>query len=134
MNITNTNIARPLATRRRRERGFFLMTDMIVGMAILTLAIMPLTYSFVRDRQLLRAEYCRAAAVEIVDGEMEILAAGAWRELPDGQQVYPVHAASAARLPAGRFQLTKTGNHLRLEWKSDKRQGIGEVVREVTIK
>jgi len=118
----------------RRERGFFLMTDLIVGMAILTLAIMPLAYSFTRDRQLLRADYSRAVAAEIVDGEMEILAAGAWRDFPDGRQVYPVHAAAAARLPAGQFELTKAGNHLRLEWKSDKHLGIGEVVREVTVK
>jgi hypothetical protein len=30
--------------------------------------------------------------------------------------------------------LTKTGQHLRLEWTSDQRQGIGTVIREVTIK
>jgi hypothetical protein len=129
----NAKLPQPLATRRQRERGIFLMTDLIVGMAILTLAIMPLAYSFARDRQLLRADYSRAVAAEIVDGEMEILAAGAWRDFPDGRQVYPVHAA-AARLPAGQFELTKAGNHLRLEWKSDKHLGIGEVVREVTVK
>ena len=123
-----------LRDSRHRERGYFLMTDLIVGMAILTLAIMPLTYSFVRERQMLRTEYFRSVAVEIVDGEMEILAAGAWEDFPDGQQPYPVHADAAARLPSGHFQLTKTGKHLRLEWKSDKRQGIGQVVREITLK
>ena len=46
----------------------------------------------------------------------------------------PVHARAAANLPPGHFQLTKTGKHLRLEWMSDNRQGIGPVVREVTIK
>jgi hypothetical protein len=110
------------------------MTDLIVGMAILTLAIMPLTYSFVRERQMLRTEYFRSVAVEIVDGEMEILAAGAWEDFPDGQQTYAVHADAAARLPSGHFQLTKTGKHLRLEWTSDKRQGIGPVVREIILK
>ena len=72
--------------------------------------------------------------MEIVDGEMEILAAGDWRNFPDGQQVYPVHAPAAATLPPGKFQLTKTGNHLRLEWTADKRQGIAPVIREVTVK
>ena len=60
------------------------MTDLIVGMAILTVAIMPLAYSFIGERQMLRAEYYRSVAVEIVDGEMEILAAGAWRDFPEG--------------------------------------------------
>jgi hypothetical protein len=110
------------------------MTDLIIGMAILTLAIMPLTYSFIHDRQLLRAEYFRAVAVEIVDGEMEVLAAGAGQNFPDGQQAYTVHANAAAHLPPGHFELTKAGKHLRLEWKSDKRQGIGSVVREITVK
>jgi hypothetical protein len=103
-------------------------------MAILTLAIMPLTYSFIHERQLLRIEYFRSVAMEIVDGEMEILAAGEWRDFPDGQQIYSVHANAAVRLPAGHFQLSKTGHHLRLEWKSDVRHGIGEVVREITVK
>ncbi|MGH7992506.1 MAG: hypothetical protein ACREDQ_03245 [Limisphaerales bacterium] len=108
--------------------------DLIIGMAILVIAFMPLVFSFVRERQLLRAETSRAVAVEIVDGEMEILAAGEWRDFPDGQQVYKVHAQAAATLPAGHFQLTRTGKHLRLEWKSDKPHGIGMVVREITVK
>ena len=116
-----------------RERGM-LMADLFVAMGILAVAIMPLAFSYVRETRLLRAEYFRGVAMEIVDGEMEILVAGEWRNLPEGPQPYVVHAGAAANLPAGRFQLTKTGNHLRLEWASDRRQGIGTVVREVTFK
>jgi hypothetical protein len=72
--------------------------------------------------------------MEIVDGEMEVLVAGEWRNFPEGAQPYTVHANAAAHLPPGRFQLTKTGRHLRLEWTSDRRQGIGTVIREVTLK
>ena len=129
-----TETSRSFHTGHGRERGYILMTDLVVGMAILTLAIMPLTYTFIRERQMLRVEYFRAAAVEIVDGEMEILAAGAGQDFPDGQQAYTVHANTAAHLPPGHFQLTKTGKHLRLEWKSEKRKGIGPVVREITVK
>jgi len=129
-----TETSRSFHTGHGRERGYILMTDLVVGMAILTLAIMPLTYTFIRERQMLRVEYFRAAAVEIVDGEMEILAAGAGQDFPDGQQAYIVHANTAAHLPPGHFQLTKTGKHLRLEWQPDKRQGIGPVVREITLK
>jgi hypothetical protein len=114
-------------------RGF-LEVDMMVGLAILTLAILPLGYSFARERQVLKMEYFRSVANEIVDGEMEILTAGAWKNFPDGQQNYPVQANAAARLPAGHFQLTKTGNRLRLEWSSDEKTGVGTVVREVTLK
>jgi len=129
----NTKVSRPLPAMHRHDRGF-LMVDLIIGMAILTLAIMPLAFSFAHEQQLLRAEYFRAAAMEIVDGEMEVLAAGEWQDFPDGQQVYTVRANAATRLPSGHFQLTKTVKHLRLEWKSDGQRGIGAVVREITVK
>ena len=106
----------------------------MVGLAILSLAVVPLGYSFARERQVLKIEYFRSVANEIVDGEMEILAAGDWKSFPDGAQNYSVHAAAAAVLPPGHFQLTKAGNHLRLAWTSDEKNGIGAVVREVTVK
>jgi hypothetical protein len=115
------------------QRGF-LMGDLVVAMAILSMAIVPLGFSFARERQALKIEYLHSVADEIVDGEMEILAAGDWENFPDGAQSYTVHANAAAKLPQGHFQLTKTGNHLRLEWTPDKRQGIGAVVREITVK
>jgi hypothetical protein len=124
----------PEGLEKRRRTGGFLEVDMLVGLAILSLAIMPLGYSFVRERQMLKVEYCRSVAMEIVDGEMEILAAGAGREIPDGSQNYSVHAGAAASLPPGHFQLTKNGSHLRLEWKSDQKKGFGAVIREATLK
>ena len=128
-----TQLSQPFCGRLHARCGL-LMVDLLVAMAIFALAIMPLAFSYVRETRLLRAEYFRGAAMEIVDGEMEILVAGEWRNLPDGSQPYAVHARAAANLPPGRFQLTRTGNHLRLEWASDRRQGIGTVVREVTFK
>ena len=128
-----TKVSRPFAARLRHKRGF-LMVDLIVGMAILSLAIVPLGYSFARERQVLRAEYFRTVAMEIVDGEMEILAAGGGKNYPDGSQIYTVHSRAAATLPPGHFQLTKTGNHLRLEWTPDEHKGIGVIVREITLK
>jgi hypothetical protein len=126
-----------LATRkpaqRPRERGA-LMTDLLVGLAIFALALLPLGTSFAREMQLVRASYWRAAAMEIVDGEMEILAAGEGRAFADGQSAYGVRSPTASNLPPGRFQLTKSGKRLRLEWLPTQRRGVGTVVREVTVK
>jgi hypothetical protein len=119
--------------KRARQRGF-LEVDMMVGLAILTIAVLPLGYTFVRERQVLKIEYCRCVADEIVDGEMEILLAGAGKNLPDGPQAYVVNARAASQLPHGHFQLTKTGNHLRLEWTPEVRRGFAAVVREGTLK
>jgi hypothetical protein len=117
----------------RLMRGF-LEVDMLVGLAILSLAIVPVGFSFVRERQVLKMEYVHSVANEIVDGEIEILAAGDWKNFPDGPQNYSVHANAVASLPPGHFQLTKTGKHLRLEWHSDAKHGGPPVVREVTVK
>jgi hypothetical protein len=114
------------------QRGF-LMIDLIVGLAILTLAVVPLGYSFARERQALRNEYRRSVLTEIVDGEMEILAAGAAKNLPDGVQNYPVSARVLEKMPAGHFQLTKTGSRLRLEWLPDEKSGVSTIVRETKL-
>lgn len=116
-----------------RQRGL-LTVDLVVALGILAVAIIPLAVSFAHEAKMLHAEYERAVAMEIVDGEMEILASGDWKNFSEGAQNYPVHVKAAANLPPGNFQLTKNGNHLRLEWKSDRQTGIGAVVREVTIK
>ena len=116
------------------HRRGFLQIDLVAGLAILTIALVPLGYAFARERQLLRIEYYRSVINELVDGEMEILAAGDWKNFPDGSQNYSVHANAAASLPPGHFQLTKTGNHLRLEWNPDAKRGVGAVVRETTVK
>jgi hypothetical protein len=111
----------------------FLMVELIVAMAILAIAFIPLAYSVQTDAKEFRAVYQRALAMEIVDGEMEILAAGEWRALPEGTQTYVVQAAAAQNLPPGRFQFTRQGNHLRLEWSATDKHGLGRIVREVTV-
>lgn len=116
-----------------QQRRGFLQIDLVVGLAILAIAILPLGFSFARERQVLKAEYFHSVANEIVDGEMEILAAGEAGHFPDGVQNYSVRAAAAVRLPPGHFQLTKNGNHLRLEWLAEGKSGVGPVVRETTI-
>ena len=122
-----------LKWKQLRKPGGFLMVDLMVGVAILTIAVLPLAYSFVRERQVLRIEYTRGVADELVDGEMEILAAGAAKNLPDGPQKYSIQAAAANQLPPGHFELTKSGQHLRLEWLPDARRGLGPVVREANL-
>ena len=117
---------------RHRTCGF-LEVDLLIGLAILTLAVVPLGFAFARERHVLKIEYCRSVANEIVDGEMEILAAGAAKNLPDGAHAFTVHANAASQLPPGHFQLTKNGNHLRLEWMPDKKRGVSAVVRETTL-
>jgi Tfp pilus assembly protein PilW len=124
-------VIRPRHPARRRA---MVMIEIMVAMSILILVMVPLGYAFFSDARLFRATYQRAVAMEIVDGEIEILAAGHWRDIPEGARPYEVHANALTNLPPGRFVLTRDGNHLRLEWSSDKKVGVGEIVREVTVK
>ncbi len=118
---------------RARQRGA-LVLEVIMAMTILIIAVLPLGLTLNSDARLFRATYQKAVAMEIVDGEIEILAAGGWHDISEGAHPYAVHANSAANLPPGQFLLTRTGNHLRLEWSATKKSGIGRIVREATVK
>jgi hypothetical protein len=112
-----------------------LITEAVIAMGILVVAVIPLGYMFLKDARLFRMSYQRSIAVEMVDGEMEILAAGEWQSFSEGSHVYPVRFPAAVHLPPGRFLFTRSGKHLRLEWTPEQRKtGIGSVTREVTLK
>jgi hypothetical protein len=117
---------------KHRQRAA-LMTDLMVSIALLSLAILPIAYSFQSEKKLARGYYERAVAMEIVDGEMESLLAGDWRKFQSGTQNYPTVAQAATNLSDGKFLLTLRSNRIRLEWQPKKHHG-GAVVREVTLK
>ncbi|MCP5518550.1 MAG: hypothetical protein H7A45_14970 [Verrucomicrobiales bacterium] len=128
-------------TKRSREPGAFprrgeraaLMVELTVALGILGLALTPLSLSFYREQRMARAFVQRAVALEIVDGETEVLQAGAWRAYGEGTRAYEVNADAAASLPPGRFELTITNRHLRLAWIPSERGQGGAVVREVAL-
>ena len=110
-----------------------LIIEMVIGMAFLLVTILPLAYSFAREQRYARACYLRTVAMEVVDGEMEILAAGEWRAFKSGTQAY-VPSRSTVNLSDGKFALKISGKHLRLEWQADEKDHGGKVIREVTLK
>lgn len=118
---------------RRRARGS-LSVELTVALGMLVAAVLPLSVAFVHDQTALRSRYFRAVALEIVDGEMEVLTAGEWRAFPPGRQPYPVRAVAAQNLPPGMFILTLTNDRARLEWVPESRGAGGSVVREVILK
>ncbi|MDB6108633.1 MAG: hypothetical protein JWR69_383, partial [Pedosphaera sp.] len=76
--------------------------------------------------------YQKAAAMELVDGEMEILLAGEWRAFKEGNQPYELHGDSARNLSPGKAVLTITAKRVRLEWRPEKGELASMVVREGT--
>ena len=79
------------------------------------------------------APFYRSVAIEIVDGEMEMLAAGGWKSAPMGDSSLSVTANSAKSLPAGSFVVTRNDRTLTLRWVPAKQGHGGAVEREITI-
>lgn len=123
----------PRRSGRYRQSGS-LMVELLVAMALLVGVLFPLAYSFAAERRLARSSYQRAVAMEIVDGEMEVLAAGQWRAFLPGAQDYRVHAGAATNLPPGHFILTVEPGKLRLRWQPARKDQGGAVTREAIIK
>jgi hypothetical protein len=108
------------------------MTDLLVAMAFLCLALIPLATSFTQERRILLSSYQRAIAMEIVDGEMELIAAGDWRSYSNGVHQLTPRGNAATNLPPGKLQLTVAGKHFSLEWQPAVASG-GRVHRELTL-
>ena len=116
--------------RRTQGKRGSLMIELVVAMGILTATVIPLAYSFVEEQHVCRVYYWRAVAMEIVDGEMEILATGAWHNFKEGTYPYVVTAEAAKNLPPSKFVLSVRGRRLRLEWRPDSPRNGAPVVRE----
>ena len=122
-----------LPNKRLRQCGS-MMAEMMVAIAILMLVIVPVAYSFDAEKRAARATYEHAIAMEIVDGEMEVLLAGEWRAFTPGTHPYPVKANALTNLPPGEFTLTLSTNQVRLEWKPSMTRRGGPIVREAALK
>jgi hypothetical protein len=123
-----------LATGKPPLQRGGMMVELLVAIALLVGVMLPIAFSIASEQRLARAYYQRAVAMEIVDGEMEALAAGEWRAFTPGVHRYPVRAAAATNLPPGEFRLMVATNKVRLEWQPAVKQRGGPVVREVVVK
>ena len=126
-------MVKPHSFRTHRKRAA-LMTELLVALGLLTTTVLPIAYSIAYEKQFARVCYERAVAMEILDGEMEILLAGEWKSFPAGTHDYSVHANSAANLPAGKFLLTVHPGQVRLEWRPDEKDHGGRLAREASVK
>lgn len=119
---------------RSRSREGALLAEAVVALAILAAVMLPLAFSFLLETRHCRAAYVKGVAMEIVDGEMEILAAGEWRAFQPGRQPYPIRVAAATNLPPGDFLLTLEARRARLEWIPKKPGAGGTVMREAVLR
>jgi hypothetical protein len=110
------------------------MVELLVAMAILLGILIPLGWSLASERRLARSLYQRAVAMELVDGEMEVMLAGEWKTLRPGTNDWVIRAASVTNLPPGHFLAVMEGQKIRLEWKPAVAHRGGTVVREANVR
>jgi len=112
-----------------RARSGTLMIDLLVAMAILLIAVLPLAGVYLHEHRMARACYYRAVVMEVVDGEMEALMAGAWKAVPEETSIYPLPVAIRTNLPPGQLEVTRDGDLLRLEWTPEQKRNGGHISR-----
>ncbi len=117
---------------RRKECGSALFAEITVALVLVAMVMVPLTLSLSKERREVRRLYYKAVAMEIVDGEMEVLAALDPDDIPASGS-HDINATAADNLPPGRFILTREDTAFRLEWRSDPHLPGLQVVREITL-
>ena len=109
-----------------------LEVDMTIAITILFLAVLPLAYSFASDAKAMRRIYERAIAMELLDGKMEVLAAGAWKNYPTGTNEIRLTGNAATNLTTDRALLIIKPELIRLEWHTGNRRSQG-IIRETKL-
>lgn len=118
-----------MAQRRRGANAGFFNIELVVAIAILAVVMLPLGGAWYHETKMLRAYYRDAVAMEILDGEMEVLAAGEWRSFAEGQHGLKPTARAAANLPPGRFILTRETQRVRLEWQPERGRKMAREIK-----
>lgn len=115
-----------------RRRGFASI-DLFLAMAIFLVGFFSIAYLSTREMKLARAYYYDAIAMSLVDGELEVLAAGGWRDLPTGETRYHSPAPTMKSLPPGEFRATRADRAIRLEWIPASRGNGRRITREFAL-
>jgi hypothetical protein len=115
--------------RRVNSCGGFLTAELVVAIAILAAVMLPLGGMWFHETRMLRAYYRDAVAMEILDGEMEILAAGEWRRFAEGRHELKPSGNAAGNLPSGKFLLTRQLKLVRLEWRPERGRKMAREVK-----
>lgn len=122
---------------RARIRGH-LQVDLLTAIGLVVLGVLPLGFGFVHHRKLVRDATTRAIVLELLDGEMEVLAAGEHRSFTNAVQAFPLKGAAVLNLPPGSCTLTRSvpanaGIDLALEWKPEHTGTLQPVRRALRI-
>ncbi len=138
--LEELRIVRPVGPVRlvRQSKKVFSMVELVVALGIIGIALLPLAYGFRLEGKSMQALYYRSVAEQILDGQREILAAGAWRKYQIGANRFEIRNKAFDNLPEGdlKLELSSMNNgkvKIMLSWKAREFKGIGEVRKEAVV-
>mgnify|MGYP006279539203 CR=1 FL=1 len=115
----------------------FAMVELIAAMMILSVLITVVTLNTAMERRRMRALYHRAVAEQVLDGYRDLLAAGAWRQYPDGRHTLDIDAPAFQALPnaSAVLHIARQADHVAfsLRWEPKAPTGAGSVRKEAVI-
>ena len=121
-------------TTRLAKRLAFLQLDVAIALTVLALVFIPLSVSSSGGLDLARRHYFEAVALQLIDGEMDVLLAGERQKYTTGEhRIKPVGDA-VQNLPEGKFVLTVQDEKLTMAWVPTKRAKWGRIERVVELK
>ena len=121
-------------TTRLAKRLAFLQLDVAIALMVLALVFIPLSVSSSGGLDLARRHYFEAVALQLIDGEMDVLLAGERRKYTTGEHRIKPVGESVQNLPAGEFVLSVQDEKLTLAWMPKKLAKWGRVERVVQLK
>jgi hypothetical protein len=116
-----------------KKNRAMLTTELVVALGILIATLLPIAFSIVKDRRLLRAYEQRAVLMELVDGEMEALVAGEWTAYAEGTNYLNAPPSMKEGLPSGKFLILRDGKRIRVEWLPENARLNSAYSREVVL-
>ena len=119
---------------RLARRRAFLQLDVAIALTVLALVFIPLSVSSSGGLDLARRHYFEAVALQLIDGEMDVLLAGERRKYTLGEYGITPVSEAVQNLPEGKFVLTVKQKQLTLTWVPTKRAKWGRVERVVQLK
>ena len=119
---------------RIRGKAGTLQMDAVVALALLSAVVLPMGFGVVGNQRLLRHTHHRAVAMELIDGELEVLASGDWRAVAIGTREVRMTGHAATNLPPGKFVLTRSEASCRIAWVPADTRTVVPCAREITVR
>ena len=112
----------------------FIQLDIALAIVILGLIFIPLSVTSSAKLDLARRHHFKAVALNLIDGEIDVLLAGEIKKYKPGESLITPPGEAVGSLPKGEFILTLNDKIFKLEWVPEKSTKWGRVQREVNLK